>query len=96
MLTNHKPVVAGTDEGIWRRLRLVPWDVVIPPQERDEELGDKLALELSAVLGWMVRGYNDWHEHGLADPEQVTSATAGASGLAWRARRLHTSLGLTA
>ena len=30
-LTNHKPIVVGQDEGIWRRLRLVPWDVVIPP-----------------------------------------------------------------
>ena len=40
MLTNHKPIVTGTDEGIWRRLRLVPWDVVIPADERDEGLGD--------------------------------------------------------
>ena len=45
MLTNHKPIVTGQDEGIWRRLRLVPWDVVIPPEERDERLGDRLALE---------------------------------------------------
>ena len=45
MLTNHKPVVGGTDEGIWRRLRNVPFDVVIPPVEWDENLGGKLALE---------------------------------------------------
>ena len=76
MLTNHKPVVSGTDEGIWRRLRLVPWDVVIPEEERDEELPDRLALELDAVLAWLIRGYQDWHEHGLADPERVTKATA--------------------
>jgi len=43
MLTNHKPVITGTDEGIWRRVRLVPWAVVIPARDRDEGLGDKLA-----------------------------------------------------
>jgi len=75
MLSNHKPIVGGTDEGIWRRLRLVPWDVVIPDDERDEELGDRLALELDGVLAWLAAGYRDWHEHGLRDPDQVTKAT---------------------
>jgi putative DNA primase/helicase len=76
MLTNHKPIVGGTDEGIWRRLRLVPWDVVIPEPERDLTLSDQLALEAGAVLAWLVAGYLDWHGHGLTDPEQVTKATA--------------------
>ncbi len=76
MASNHKPIVTGQDEGIWRRLRLVPWDVVIPPEERDEELAHKLALELDAVLGWLAAGYADWHEHGLSDPEQVVKATS--------------------
>jgi putative DNA primase/helicase len=76
MLTNHKPIVGGTDEGIWRRLRLVPWDVVIPGDDRDEHLGDKLALELEAVLAWLVTGYQDWREHGLGDPGAVLEATA--------------------
>lgn len=75
MLTNHKPIVGGTDEGIWRRLRLVPWDVVIPAAERDEDLGDRLVLEADAVLAWLVAGYRDWRGQGLADPEQVTTAT---------------------
>jgi putative DNA primase/helicase len=75
MLTNHKPIIGGTDEGIWRRLRLVPWDVVIPQEERDEELGDRLHLELGHVLAWLVGGYQDWQARGLADPDQVRSAT---------------------
>lgn len=75
LLTNHKPLVAGTDEGIWRRLKLVPWDVVVPAAERDEDLGSKLAVELDAVLAWLVRGYSAWHERGLAEPEQVKKAT---------------------
>ena len=76
MLTNHKPVVTGQDEGIWRRLRLVPWDVVIPSEERDDRLGDRLRLESDHVLSWLVRGYQAWREHGFADPDQVTAATA--------------------
>jgi putative DNA primase/helicase len=76
MLTNHKPVVTGTDEGIWRRVRLVPWDVVIPDEKRDPELGNRLALELDAILAWMVAGYGDWKAHGLGEPDAVAVATA--------------------
>jgi putative DNA primase/helicase len=75
MLTNHKPVISGNDEGIWRRIRLIPWEVVIPTRERDEHLGDRLALELDYVLTWLVRGCLAWREHGLADPTPVTRAT---------------------
>ncbi len=76
MLTNHKPVVSGTDEGIWRRIRLIPWEVVIPPEERDEHLGDRLALELDYVLTWLVSGCLAWREYGLSDPAAVTKATS--------------------
>lgn len=76
MLSNHKPVVTGQDEGIWRRLRLVPWDVVIPAEERDDRLGEALRAETGHVLAWLVRGYQDWRADGFADPDQVTEATA--------------------
>jgi putative DNA primase/helicase len=75
MLTNHRPVIGGTDEGIWRRVRLVPWAVSIPPDEQDGELGDRLKLAADAVLRFLVDGYARWRDGGLADPEQVTKAT---------------------
>ncbi len=75
MLTNHKPVISGTDEAIWTRLRLVPWDVVIPAAERDLALADKLTLELDAVLNFLVTGYQAWRERGLDDPQEVMAAT---------------------
>ena len=75
MLTNHKPLVGGTDEGIWRRLRLVPFEVVIPAGERDEDLAGKLAEEAGAILAWLVAGYLDWRKNGLAEPDKVTEAT---------------------
>ncbi len=76
MLTNHKPLVAGTDEGIWRRIRLVPFAVVIPEEERDEHLPDRLNSELDAVLAWLVAGCASWQRQGLAEPEAVLEATA--------------------
>jgi putative DNA primase/helicase len=79
LLTNHRPVIGGTDAAIWRRLRLVPWNVQIPAAEQDGRLGERLKLEADAVLRYVVNGYADWHEHGLGDPAQVTKATA-----AWR------------
>jgi putative DNA primase/helicase len=75
MLTNHKPLITGTDEAIWARLRLVPWTVVIPLDERDLTLADKLELELDAVLAFVVAGYREWRERGLDDPEEVVQAT---------------------
>jgi putative DNA primase/helicase len=75
MLTNHKPLVSGTDEGIWRRLRLVPWPVVIPAPERDEDLGQRLGLEAASILTWIVEGYRVWRDRGLDEPEPVTLAT---------------------
>ena len=80
MHTNHKPVVRGTDEGIWRRLRFVPFDVVIPEHERDRNLPERLALEVDGVLSWVVAGYRQWQDRGLAEPEQVTTATASFRG----------------
>lgn len=75
MLTNHKPLVSGTDEGIWRRLRLVPWEVVVPVAERDQELSGRLELEADAVLAWLLAGYSAWRHDGLGEPEAVTKAT---------------------
>jgi hypothetical protein len=80
MHTNHKPVVRGTDEGIWRRLRLVPFDVVIPEDERDGKLPDQLALGVDGILAWLVDGYRQWQDRGLAEPEQVRTATDAFRG----------------
>jgi putative DNA primase/helicase len=80
MHTNHKPVVRGTDEGIWRRLRFVPFDVVIPEDERDGKLPDQLALGVDGILAWLVDGYRQWQDRGLAEPEQVRTATDAFRG----------------
>jgi putative DNA primase/helicase len=80
MHTNHKPVVRGTDEGIWRRLRFIPFAVVIPEDDRDGKLPERLALEADGILTWLVDGYRQWQDRGLAEPGQVTAATSAFRG----------------
>ncbi|MGB6452671.1 MAG: phage/plasmid primase, P4 family, partial [Steroidobacteraceae bacterium] len=53
---NHKPAINGTDEGIWRRLRLVPFTVSIPADEQDCDLLKKLEVELPGILHWALAG----------------------------------------
>ena len=60
-------------------VRLVGWEVQIPADEQDGELGDRLRLAAGAVLRHLAFGYADWRDQGLGDPEQVTKATD-----AWR------------
>jgi putative DNA primase/helicase len=71
---NHKPVINGTDEGIWRRLRLVPFTVTIPEDERDLHLIAKLEAELPGILNWALQGCREWQEQGLRPPPIVTDA----------------------
>lgn len=73
---NHKPRVKGADEGIWRRLLLIPWTVTIPEAERDLKLSEKLAAEWPGILNWGIRGCLEWQRDGLGYPEQVARATS--------------------
>ena len=76
MVTNHKPRVTGTDHAIWRRLRLVPFTVTIPPEKDDKELTQRLVDEHApAILTWLVQGARAWHHDGLGTCAAVDVAT---------------------
>jgi len=76
MVTNHPPQVdGGDDDALWARLRVIKFDVVVPPEKRDAELPDKLKVEAEAILAWAVEGLSDYQVGGLAEPEQVLVAT---------------------
>ncbi len=76
LCTNHRPVIRGTDHAIWRRIRLVPFTVVIPEAEQDKQLPEKLRAELPGILAWCVAGCMEWQREGLGTPEEVKTATA--------------------
>jgi putative DNA primase/helicase len=71
---NHKPAINGTDDGIWRRLRLVPFTVSIPPDEQDRDLLRKLEGELPGILNWAMRGCREWQDSGLNAPPIIAEA----------------------
>jgi putative DNA primase/helicase len=72
---NHKPTLRSVDEAIRRRLHLIPWNVVIPPAERDKHLADKLRTEWPGILAWMIDGCLQWQQIGLSPPKIVSDAT---------------------
>jgi putative DNA primase/helicase len=75
LATNHRPRVRGTDNGIWRRIRLVPFIETIPESEQDKDLPDKLREELPGILAWAVGGCLAWQREELGVPESVRQAT---------------------
>jgi len=71
MATNHKPIIRGTDDGIWRRMAIIPFTVQIPLDKVDKRLTQKLKREMKAILNWMSEGYLLWRESGLQEPECI-------------------------
>jgi putative DNA primase/helicase len=78
MAGNHKPRVQGSDKGIWRRLKLVPFTVSIPVEDQDPDLPEKLKAEASGILNWCLLGCQSWQDDGkkLIETQDVLEATA--------------------
>lgn len=72
--TNHKPLIRGTDDGIWRRVQLIPFNVQIPEEEADTDLPQKLQTELPGILNWALAGCLAWQEQGLNPPDEIKAA----------------------
>lgn len=77
LVANHRPAVRGTDHAMWRRIKLVPFEEIIPKEEQNPRLPEALREELPGILAWAVRGCLEWQSEGLGEPEEVRSATEG-------------------
>lgn len=71
MATNHKPIIRGTDTGIWRRIHMIPFTVQIPSDKVDKKLKYKLKAEMPAIFKWCVDGCLLWQREGLKMPRAV-------------------------
>lgn len=79
LATNHKPIIQGTDHGVWRRICMIPYDVVITDAEKVEPhvVKKQLHAERDGILRWLIDGLRAYREHGLEPlPEAVAAATA--------------------
>lgn len=76
LATNHKPRIVGADEAIWRRIRLIPFNITIAADKRDKHLIDKLRAEAPGILNWSLEGLRLYQQDGLQESEAVLSATA--------------------
>ena len=78
MTTNHEPVIPGTDDGIWRRIWMVPFSVQIPEEKCDPDIAAKLLAESSGILNWCLAGLSRYYANGnrLVQPRKVSQATA--------------------
>lgn len=72
---NALPRVVGSDEGIWRRLRVIPFNTQIPRSKMDVELTTKLEHEASGILNWLIEGAQNYLKHGLDEPAEAVQAT---------------------
>ena len=78
--TNHKPVIRGTDNAIWRRIRLIPFQYTIPEFLQEKDFPKKLVEELPSILNWALEGCLKWQEEGLDPPDEVILATNSYRG----------------
>mgnify|MGYP000214335652 FL=1 len=74
MATNHKPKIYGTDEGIWRRLVIIPFTHTVKKENVDKKLEDKLKAESMGILKWAIEGAMMWQSEGLNPPDVIQNA----------------------
>ena len=76
LAANTKPAITERNYAAWRRVHLIPFNVTIPPEKRDQNLENKLIAELPGILNWALEGLKDYLKVGLKTPEAVAKATA--------------------
>ena len=74
--SNNRPRIRGTDHGIWRRIRLVPFPIKFEGEKEDKNLEEKLLAETTGILRWLVNGFTAWSEAGAPVPAAIADATA--------------------
>lgn len=73
--TNHKPIIRGTDKGIWRRINAIPFNFKVQEKDKDKDLIFKLAEELPQIMKWAVEGCLAWQREGLEQPPSIVQST---------------------
>lgn len=73
--TNNKPKIVGRDEGIWSRIKLIPFNRIFEEHEQNRQLKDLLRQEGPGILNWLIAGARTWLAEGLNTPKEIQQAT---------------------
>lgn len=76
MATNPKPIIRGTDHGIWRRMFYIPFENIFSEENKDKKMPEKLRAEKPQILGWLIEGYDLYKKEGLTKPKCLEEALA--------------------
>ena len=71
LTTNNRPEIRGSDDGIWRRIKEIPFNRQFTSEEQDKELEYKLVLEMSGILNWAIEGCLKMQSEGLTIPASI-------------------------
>ena len=71
---NTRPQINDSDDGIWRRTRIILFENQVPKDRIDLDLPDKLKGERSGILNWIAEGVLAWMAEGLKSPPAVLAA----------------------
>ena len=74
LVSNFLPKIDNSGHSIWRRIRVIPFDVIIAKKDQDKYLAQKLKSELSGIFNWAFEGCLEWQKYSLVDPQKVTNA----------------------
>ncbi|MGE0055994.1 MAG: phage/plasmid primase, P4 family [Hyphomicrobium sp.] len=75
VVCNKRPNLDAYDEALKRRIKLIPFDHVVPRDKRDLKLGDKLKAEASGILNFMLEGARIYFNGDIREPAAVREAT---------------------
>lgn len=71
LAANYRPEITEKTTAAWERVLPIPWNVFIPPEERDKELPAKLRAEGPGITRWLLNGLLDYRREGLNPPPEV-------------------------
>lgn len=75
LITNNKPEIHESNYAIWRRIKVVPFNVKYEDDKKDKDLIEKLLKEKPGIFTWAIKGCLEWQKYGLDIPDKVIKAT---------------------
>ncbi|MDB4650149.1 phage/plasmid primase, P4 family [Pirellulaceae bacterium] len=77
IVCNHLPKIPGGDEGLFRRVVVIPFDVKIADKTKPDPnfIQYLIKNEGRGILNWCISGFQDYQQNGFIEPDCVSYAT---------------------